>query len=461
MVIKKDKENIVRLKKQARKYSIKEGIFASAKTSMGDNFIAPFAIAINASNPMVAMLSSLSGLINPLTQTFSARLIERYPRKKITLLAGFLRAITWIIFVGIALMFYKGIWVGILPLFLLIFYSMYSIFVGLEHPAWFSWTGDIVPKNKRGRWFAKRNLILGIISFAVAIIASIFLDFFTKNSWIMIGFMILFFLAFICRIIARHIQRKLYEPKLKLKKGYYFSFFEFVKEAPKTNFGKFAIFRFIFAIACYISAPLIAIYLIRQLQFSYTMYMVIILSGTLFSLFFLELWGKFADKYGNYRTLIITTMMIPLVPILWVLNTNPIYLILIPSAIGGITWAGFHLAAGNFIYDNVKKQKRGLAISYYNLMLGIGIFIGASISAILIKYLTLTWIKPLIAIFILSGIIRFALVLWYVPKLKEIRHIKKYNGIKSLENLIVKEGKATLHEELHQIAHIKNYFFDD
>ena len=164
MVIKKDKENIVRLKKQARKYSIKEGIFASAKTSMGDNFIAPFAIAINASNPMVAMLSSLSGLINPLTQTFSARLIERYPRKKITLLAGFLRAITWIIFVGIALMFYKGIWVGILPLFLLIFYSMYSIFVGLEHPAWFSWTGDIVPKNKRGRWFAKRNLILGIIS---------------------------------------------------------------------------------------------------------------------------------------------------------------------------------------------------------------------------------------------------------------------------------------------------------
>ena len=97
------------------------------------------------------MLSSLSGLLNPLTQTFSARLIERYPRKKITLLAGFLRAMTWLIFIGIALMFYNGIWVGVLPLFLLIFYSMYSIFVGLEHPAWFSWTYNLFPRRDKLR----------------------------------------------------------------------------------------------------------------------------------------------------------------------------------------------------------------------------------------------------------------------------------------------------------------------
>lgn len=461
MVQKKDSQGVARLKRQARRYSIKEGIFSSAKTSFGDHFIAPFAIAINSSNSTVAMLSSLSGLLNPLTQTFSARLIERYSRKKITLFADFLRALTWVIFIGIALMFYNGLWVGVLPLFLLIFYSFYSIFVGMGHPSWFSWLGDIVDKHKRGRWFAKRNLILGVISFVIAIIASMFLDFFKKNSWIMLGFIILFFLAFICRLIARHILRKQYEPKIKLKKGYYFSFFEFLRQAPKNNFGRFAIFRALFAIACYISAPLIAVYLIRQLEFSYTIYMVIILAGTLFSLFFLELWGKFADKYGNYRTLIITTIIIPIVPILWVLNTNPIYLILIPSAVSGIAWAGFHLAAGNFIYDNVGVQKRALAVSYYNMTLGIGIFIGASISAILIKYLTLSWIKPLIAIFILGALFRFAVTLFYLPKLKEVRYTKKFKGIKSLENLIVKEGKATLHEELHEIAHIKEYIFED
>ena len=65
------KLSVKELRHQARRHSIKEGIFASAKGSFGDYYIAPFAIAINASNSLVALLSSVSGFLGPLTQIFS------------------------------------------------------------------------------------------------------------------------------------------------------------------------------------------------------------------------------------------------------------------------------------------------------------------------------------------------------------------------------------------------------
>ena len=77
--MKKEKE----LKHESRRLSIREGGFAMIRQSLGDSYIAPFAIALNASNFLVAMLSSITGLLGPISQMFSARLIEKNKKKKI------------------------------------------------------------------------------------------------------------------------------------------------------------------------------------------------------------------------------------------------------------------------------------------------------------------------------------------------------------------------------------------
>lgn len=457
--LQKKPDGIRRLRKQSRDYSIKEGIFAKIRFSLGNEFISPFAIAINASNPLVAMLSAFSGLLGPLGQLQGSKLIGKYPRKKILYHSIVLETLIWVPLIIIAILFAKGLFLNLLPFFLLFFFGIYIILSNFGHPAWFSWMGDIVNKNKRGRYFAKRNLLTGIVGVVIAIFAGMFLDYLKYKNLIMLGFVILFILTIIAEIFRLKSLKQQYEPKIQIKKGDYFSFWEFIKKAPKNNFGKFTIFRLLFTLTGYIYVPLLSIYLLRELEFSYFLYMVIILSGTVFSLFFLELWGKFTDKYGNYKTLIITTIILPIIPLLWILNSSPIYLILIPSAITGIIWAGYSLAETNFIYDNVKDKKRGLAVSYFNIMWGIGAFTGGIISAILIKYLTVAWIKPLFLIFFISAIARMIIVFFWIPKLKEIRKTKKLKGMKSFEELIIKEGKATLIEEIHQIRHINDYIF--
>src|SRR3989339_331280 len=436
MVSKKELLKIEKMKRKARDLSIKESIYAWGRDSFGDKFVAPFAIAINSSNSMVALLSAITGLLGPLFQLFGSRLPEKYPRKKIILKTVFYESLMWLPFIAIAILFYFNIIPEMLPYLLLFSFSLCTIFLHLGHPAWFSWMGDIINEKDRGRWFAKRSLIGGFVSIILTILASVFLDYFKTKGWIMFGFMTLFFLAFIARYSCYKIYKIQYEPKIKLKEGYYFSFWSFVINAPQTNFGKFTIFRTFFSFANSISASLLAIYLLRNLQFSYTIYMAITLSLTLFSLFVLGLWGKFADLYGNYRVLCITTIFIPTIPILYILSPSPIYLILIPSLIGGISWAGFDLVARNFVYDNVRRENRGLIVSYYNLLIGIGTFLGAGLGAFLIKFLTVSFIEPIVLIFILDSLLRMAVVFYWVPKIKELE-----KGISSnqLENNGVKK----------------------
>jgi len=306
-------------------------------------------------------------------------------------------------------------------------------------------------KKSRGRWFGKRNFIFGAVTIVFTILAAIFLDFLKRNNYTILGFVILFSFALIARIISRHYLKKQYEPKLKIKKTDYFSLFQFLKKAPKNNFGKFTIFRGLFSFAAYIASPFFAVYMLKNLGFSYVMFMAVVLSQTFFALITAKAWGKFADKYGNYEVLKITGLLIPLYPILWLISESPIFLIFGPALIGGVAWAGFNLAASNFIFDSVTPQKRGPAVSYYNLLNGIGIFLGATIGAILIKTITINFIDTLLFIFLISAFARMIVSLIMIPRFKEIRETKKFDSSKALKHIIPRNITHQI-EEAHSLT---------
>ncbi len=454
---KKELDRINRLKRKSRKYSIIDGAFATIKNSLGNSYIVPFAVAINASNSLIAMLSSIPGLLGPLSQTFSPRLMEKHSRKKIISKFVLIEILLWIPLILLTILFYKGIITSAIPFLLLIFFSAKVAIANIAGPAWFSLIGDLVDEKHRGRWFAKRTYIHGAIALIFTLLAAFFLDFFKKNKWTIIGFTILFTLAMIARFFSRVYLNKHYEPKLKLKKGYYFSFFEFIKKAPSNNFGKFAIFKALISFAAMIASPFFAVYLLRNLGFSYVTFMAVILSVTLFSILTIKLWGKFADKYGNYQVMKITSILISIFPLLWLISESPIFLILVPQLIAGVGWAGFNLAAGNFVFDSVTPEKRGVAVSYYNLLQGIGIFLGASIGAILVKVLTINFIDIILFIFLISAFARLTVSLIMLPLFKEIRHMKTFDSSKALKHLMPKHILTGVFEDFHELMFGKTH----
>jgi len=59
---------------------------------------------------------------------------------------------------------------------------------------------------------------------------------------------------------------------------------------------------------------------------------------------------RISGSFGNHLLLVATGRMVPILPALWLFSDNFWYLLVVP-ALGGLTWTGFTLSAGNFLYD--------------------------------------------------------------------------------------------------------------
>lgn len=425
------------LKQKAREMSIKEGSFSTVRQSLCDSYITPFAVAINSSNFIIGLLTSLSGLVGPISQWFSSRLIETYSRKKIVVTSLFYESLMWIPMILTAFLFYKGIVTSILPLAFLILFSIYVILANIAGPAWFSWVGDLVDDSYRGKWFSKRNLILGVVGLISTLLAALFLDYSKSRGMIMFGFMVLFFLGMTARLIAREYFKRSYEPKLVLDKSYYFSFWEFIKKAPYNNFGRYTLFRTVMNFSVSIAGPFFTVYMLRDLHFSYVTFILVTLAQSFFGLLVMKKWGRFADRYGNYLVLKLTLVFISIYPLLWLFPNPPLwYLLLVTELVGGVAWAGFNLAGSNYIFDCVTPQRRGIVVSYFNVLNGIGVFLGAGLGAILVGTLNITFMNILLFVILVSGIARLVGGLLMIPYIKEVRKTEKFDSSDALRNLI-------------------------
>jgi MFS family permease len=434
---KKSVSSEAELKQKSRNMSIKEGSFSTVRQSLCDSYITPFAVAINSSNVIIGLLTSISGLLGPISQWFSSRLIETHSRKKIVVASLLYESLMWIPMILTAFLFYKGIISSVLPLFLLVLFSLYVMIANIAGPAWFSWVGDLVDDSYRGKWFSKRNFITGVVGIVSTLLAAFFLDYFKREGRIMFGFIILFFLGMSARLIAREYFKRSYEPKLVLEKNYYFSLWEFIKKAPFNNFGRYTLFRAVMNFSVSIAGPFFAVYMLRDLHFSYVTFITVTLAQSFFGLLVMKKWGKFADKYGNFAVMKITLVFISIYPLLWLVPSPPLlYLILGTELVGGIAWAGFNLAGSNFIFDCVTPQRRGIVVSYFNVLSGIGVFLGAGLGAILVGTLDITFMNILLFVFIVSGVARLVGGLLMIPYIKEVRKTKKFNSTDALRNLL-------------------------
>ncbi len=411
-------------KEETSKISIKEGMASSVMSGTGESYITPFALAIGANNAQIGFLSSIPGILSPVSQVFGSRLMERFSRKRIITIFVSLQALIWLPILLLSLFFWRNIFMSYLPLILILFYSMYAIFGALAGPAWFSLMGDLIPEKIRGKYFSNRNKLCGTVALISMLTGAFILDFFKTRGLVLLGFSILFLIALIFRMISASLFKKHYYPKFKLEKGYYFSFFQFIKKARKNNFGKFAIYIALMNFATAVAGPFFAVYMLNDLHFSYTLFILTNVSASVATLLFLPILGRLSDKYGNRGLLKFGSILVPLVPTLWMLSKSPVYIILIPQVISGIGWAAFNFSASNFIYDSVSVQRRGICVAYLNVLVGIGVFAGASIGGLLAQYLPITFMNKLLFLFLISGILRF-LVAFNISKIKEVRKVIK------------------------------------
>jgi MFS family permease len=445
--MKKERENSQKLKEKALNVSIEEGTAANISTNVGDSYVIPFALALNASSTQVGILSSFSTFLYQLSQLFGPKMMERYSRKKIVLYFVFLQALTWLFVAGIAIAVWKNLFASVSIWLLIGFYSILMAFGGISQPAWFSWMGDLVQKEKRGAYFGKRNRIISSVGIIAALLAAFFLDYFKTKGYVLLAFSILFALAFLFKFVSYLLLHKQYSPQFKQKKRDYFSFFSFIKKFD--NFGKFAVYQGFFNFAIMIASPFFTVYMLRELGFSYTIFITTLVSYTIFYLVALPLAGKFSDKYGNRMLTIVTNFFFVLTPLFYIVFKSPLWIIIVPQLTAGIANAASVISFSNFIYDSVSPKHRALCSAYANVLIGIGVLFGALVGGLIIDYFHPLTMNPYIFVFIVAIILRFLVAVIFLPEIKEVRRVSylpsRYTFFMIPMNFLHTEGIKLIH----------------
>jgi MFS family permease len=426
-----EKVNTAEKVKKSLRYSILDGAFWSMMVGFGEWFFAPFAIFLNATNTQIGILGSLPQALGAISQLFSNKLIRIFNSRKKVVCLGVL--IESFVFIPATLVFFFD---GFKVWYLVISVTIYWILGSIINPAWSSWMGDLVDAHGRGDYFGKRNRITGIVTFCSFLTAGYILHHFTDGTTRQFyGFAIIFAIAMSSRLISFIYLTKKYEPTYIPAPESEFTFFEFIKQAGERNFGRFVIYMCCMNFSVYLCAPFFTAYMLSDLNYGYLAFTVVNAAAVVTKFATMPIWGKISDKYGTKKVLSVSGFLMPVVPLLWIFSNEVWYLIIV-QAYSGFVWAGFELAAFNFVFDATTPQKRMTCVAYYNVLNGVAILAGAMLGTIIVTYNSIFWSRYIL-VFVVSFALRYLISFALIPKIKEVRNVEEITYKEMMQQFLV------------------------
>jgi MFS family permease len=413
--------------KKSLRLSVLDGSAYAAMLGLTQNFTTPFALVLQATTMQVGFLSSIPGFATAFTQLAAPGLAERAGnRKRLILTAAFFHALMWLPVFLIPYFFRStGTW------WLIGLVTICFVTDSMSFPPWGSMMADLVPEELRGRYFGFRGRIAVFITLVFSLLAGGILQIFTGN--VFIGFAILFGGAMVFRLLSFSFLSQMYEPPVTRERDNAPGVIQIVKTLGASNLGRYMVFVGLIYFGMMLAGPFFSVFMLRDLHFNYLTYTIVISATVVANFLFLPFWGRRADRAGNMKVIQITCWLMPVVPLLWLISANPVYLVF-ANIVSGFTWSGFNLSTVNFVFDASEPGNRTKQIAVFNSIIWLAICVGSLIGGYLIPHLPHFLGYQMRTLFTISGILRAIIVILLLHTLSEVRHIPKLSSFSVLFN---------------------------
>jgi MFS family permease len=398
-------------------YSVMDGAAFSAMLGLTQSYISPFALALKATTAQIGLLTSIPSLMMAISQLAAPTLVNKAgSRKAMILPAVALHAVLWLpIFLVPLLMPTLKVW------WLIGLVALSTVAGAIANPAWGSMMADLVPQRIRGRYFSSRGRISNIVALVFGFAGGGILQLVGSN--VFRGFEILFAGAMVFRMVSLYFLNKMYEPPATSTSGQ-LNLLGMLKDVGSSNLGRFTLFVALMSFCTNISAPFFTVYMLRDLHFSYLSFVIVNTAGSLATILFVTYWGRRADRAGNVRIIRIACVLVPLVPIAWLISKHVWFLVIVQT-FASFAWAGFDLANMNFVYDAAPPEERTRRIALFNAMNGTAVCLGAITGGLLATRLPPLFGYSLLSLFALSGVLRAIVGGFLLRRVQEVRHVPR------------------------------------
>ena len=144
-----------------------------------------------------------------------------------------------------------------------------------------------------------------------------------------------------------------------------------------------------------IAGPFFSVYLVRTLGASPTQIGLLAAVNSAGNILGQRFWGRLNDRHGAVWVMRLTGLLIPAIPLLWSLASDPWFLIPVET-FSGFMWAGYSLANFNLLLTLAPPAKRARYTAIYQVSVFGAAFVGPLLGSALVNALSirsLLWIS--------------------------------------------------------------------
>ena len=379
-----------------------DGVFSQAQESFSGDYIPLFALAAGASAGSIGVLAAAASLLSIAGFLPGAIVGARLRARKPFVLASsgtvsrlflpFLALLPLLVPSGASLVF------------LIIAMNALRILAGsFANASWTSLVADLVPSANRGRYFASRNMAIGVVALAASPLAGLIIGTINGRSvHAFPGYQVSLLMAFTLGMVSTVSFSRIPEPparkpaRLREKAR---GFLELVRRNPP--FAWLAASSLVWGLSVTMATPFFNMYLVTALGGNAATVGTAAGVFALAGLFGQAAFGRLIDRRGSRAILVLTGFLIPIFPLAWALARVPLHVYLINVG-SGFLWAGYNLASFNILLEMSPAEDREAAVGLYQSAVAASAVLGPLLGGYLAGAVGFK------AVFVLSGVGRLA-----------------------------------------------------
>jgi len=367
------------------------GFFLSASGAFIGSYMTLYLLALGATNIQIGAVASISSFFGLLLPIPGAQWAVRIgSQKRVVLVAYSLRYVA--IFAVLLVPFVTS---GSSAVFLAIgLLALRAAFVHLGNSSWTAFAGEIIPPDRRGRFFSARKTVMALATFFFVPLAGYLIEVFPEPLGYQISFLVAVVFGAIAQVFYGRIPELSLVPK-QTKVGRASKIWKSL--VGNRTFLLFTLVSMFFSFAWQLSGPYFGVYQVTVLGATPRIVGLLSMASSILRMAGQQIWGRLVDRRGARWTFVVCLLFIPLLPFIWLPLTSPwqLLFVVLPS---GFLWAGREIANFNLLLELPTKQEQAQAIATYNTLIGLANILGPLVGGQVVETLGYKWD------FILSGL---------------------------------------------------------
>jgi MFS family permease len=396
-----------------------DGFSFSVMVGLGETYLPAFVLSRNMGDLTVALIATVPILLGSILQLAAPWILERVRSyRRFAVGAAVLQSASLLALVVMALTPHVPAWAVFIPA---TFYWASGLSIG---PAWNTWAEQIVPRRIRPGFFARRSRLCHVGVLAGLVTGGLLLRSAETSSGIMSVFAVLFGVGAAGRFVSAAMLSRLSESRDELRRVISLRATSGVRTAVGLQsrvsgwirslrnpgpIGKFVFFLMAVQTGVHISGPYFTPFMLRTLEMTWVQYMSLLSLGFIGKMISLPWAGRFANRHGADRLLLIGSLGVVPMSGLWVINQSMPFLVVV-QILSGMMWGCYELAMLLQFFRQIPSQERVRILTLYNLGNSAAMVAGSLIGAAILKSLGSNH-SAYLTVFIASTVFRAAALL--------------------------------------------------